>query len=481
MIFKKAIKNRWSREGGYREVLKLAFPLILSTGSWSIQHFVDRMFLTWYSPQAIAAATPAGILNFTFVCLFIGTATYVNTFVAQYHGAQRHHRIGPAVWQGLYFALLAGIVVLGLIPLAGPIFGLAGHQPAVRKLEVQYFRILCLGAAPVVAGSAVSGFFSGRGKTWTVMWVNFIATGVNIILDYALIFGHWGFPAWGIRGAAWATVASGCVSAAIFLGIMLRPRYRDRFATLKGWKPEKELFRRLLRFGFPNGVQFMLDMLGFALFIILVGRFGTVPLAATNIAFNINTLAFMPMIGCGMAVSILVGQRLGRGQPKLAARSTWSAFHLTIVYTTVFAFAYLLLPRLFILPFGAQANPEGFVAINHVVRVLLRFVALYCLFDTMNIIMAAAVKGAGDTRFVMTVSVLLSWTVMVIPSYLASIIFHWGLYAVWGFATAYISLLGIIFLLRFLGGKWQTMRVIEEIPRPIATALPEAPASEVEL
>ena len=89
-------------EGGYRQILLIAFPLILSTGSWSLQHFVDRMFLAWYSPAALAASTPAGILNYTLMSLFIGTAGYVSTFVAQYIGAGRDERIGPTVWQGLY-------------------------------------------------------------------------------------------------------------------------------------------------------------------------------------------------------------------------------------------------------------------------------------------------------------------------------------------------------------------------------------------
>ena len=95
-----ALRKRWHGEGGYRQFLVIAFPLILSTGALSVQHFVDRMFLSWYSPEAIAAAMPAGMLNFCIMSLFIGTAGYVNTFVAQYFGAGQKHRIGPAVWGG---------------------------------------------------------------------------------------------------------------------------------------------------------------------------------------------------------------------------------------------------------------------------------------------------------------------------------------------------------------------------------------------
>lgn len=122
-------------------------PLILSTGSWAVQHFVDRMFLTWYSPEAIAAAMPAGILNFTLMSFFIGTASYVSTFVAQYHGAGMRHRIGPVLWQGIYFSMLGGVLVLCLIPLAAPVFDLVGHDEAVRRNEIVYFQVLCLGGS----------------------------------------------------------------------------------------------------------------------------------------------------------------------------------------------------------------------------------------------------------------------------------------------------------------------------------------------
>ncbi len=473
------ITNRWAAPGGYREFLMLAVPLILSTGAWSIQHFVDRMFLTWYSSEAIAASMPAGLLNFTLLSLFLGTASYTNTFVAQYFGAGQPDRIGAAVWQGLYFSLIGAVFMVLVSFAAGPIFRLAGHAPAVQQLEREYFTILCLGAFFPIASAALASFFTGRSDVWTVMTVNFFATAVNIVLDYLLIFGNAGAPKWGIRGAAIATVLSGIVSFAVYSGLFLKKSFRQKFGTWRFRRMDAALFRRLVHFGLPNGVQFFLDMLGFALFIILVGRFGTLALAATNIAFNINTLAFMPMIGSGIAVAILVGQRLGENRPGLAERSVWSAAHLTFCYMSVVAAAYVVLPDLFLTPFGKQADPETFVQIHRYGVVLLRFVAFYSLFDAMNIVFANAIKGAGDTRFVMKVAVLLSWLVMVIPTYLVSVWLHWSLFAAWGFATAYIVLLGIIFLLRFLRGKWKEMRVIEEQAFAAPVALPDAPSAEL--
>ena len=456
------LKTRWNSPGGYREVLVIAIPLILSTATWSIQHFVDRMFLTWYSPEAIAAAMPAGMLNFSMVSIFMGTAGYVTTFVAQYYGARQFHRIGPALWQGVYISLFGGLLILCAIPFAESFFSLVGHSPLVQQNEVAYFEILCLGGGAYAASYALSGFFSGRGKTWPVLWVNVATTVVNLVLDYALIFGHWGFPELGIRGAGIATVVAGIFSLLMFFALLCSGSNNDTFHTIKGWRLERDLFVRLLRYGFPSGVQFFLEMAGFTAFVLLVGRLGIASLAATNIAFNINTLAFMPMIGCGIAISVLVGQYLGGDKPDRAQSVVYSGFHLTLVYMLSIASAYVLVPDVFVAPFALRADPGEFSEIYGYSIVLLRFVAVYSVFDTMNIIFCSAIKGAGDTRYVMLVTVILSVFLFIIPVYLAVVVFELGLMVAWVFATIYITLLGVIFYLRFLGGKWKTMRVIEQ-------------------
>ncbi|MDP6037534.1 MAG: MATE family efflux transporter, partial [Candidatus Latescibacteria bacterium] len=317
-----ALVSRWEGDGGYKDVLKIAGPLILSMGSWSILHFIDRMFLAWYSSEALAASMPASMLSFAFGSFFLGTAGYVNTFVAQYYGAKRFERVGAAVWQGIYFSAISGILMVFLVPLAEPMFVLAGHDSEVRALEVVYFRILITWIWAVFLMSTISTFFSGRGDTWTVMWVNVTAVLINIVLDYVWVFGYWGFPEWGIRGAAWATVVAEVFGCLVFFVLMLRKKFRVRYHTLNGWRFNWTLFKRLLRFGMPNGFQFMIEIFAFTLFILLVGRLGRVELAAATVTFNINTLAFVPMLGVGIAVSTLVGQYLGEDRPDPAERST---------------------------------------------------------------------------------------------------------------------------------------------------------------
>jgi multidrug resistance protein, MATE family len=475
----KNIFRRFNSEGGYRDVLTIAIPLIFTTGSWALQNFIDRMFLNWYDTEAMAASMPAGMLNFTLVSLFMGTVSYVSTFVAQYYGSDQNEMMGKVLWQALYISVISGIIIMLFYPFAGDIFALVGHAGKVKDYETVYFRILCLGAIPLVASSAMSGFFSGISKTWIIMIANFAATAENIIMDYLLIFGNFGFPRMGIEGAAIATALSACVSFIIYAAILFRSSYNETFNTVRGWRPDMGLLRRLIRFGLPNGVQFFLDMMGITMFVLIVGRLGTDSLAATNIAFNVNTIAFMPMIGLGITVSVLVGQYLGMNNPGQAEYSVYSGLHLAIAYMGAVALLYFFVPDLFIYPYAAGTDAVKFKPTADLARVLLRFVALYSIFDAMNIIFASAIKGAGDTHFVMKAIIVLSIFGLIIPTSIVIFLLDLGIYAGWMVLTGYVMLLGIVFMVRFMGGRWKSMRVIEEFPVTIPPSRPEGPAGEV--
>ena len=443
-------------------MLTLAIPLVLSMGSVAIMLFVDRVFLTWYSSEAVAASMPAGMLNFALMTLFIGTAGYTSTFVAQYQGAGRYQRIGPTVWQGIYISLIGGVVLLTLIPFAAPFFRFVGHEAAIVENEIAYFRILCLGATPAIASAAVAGFFSGRGRTWPVMWVNVTATAINAAMDYALIFGHWGFPELGIRGAAVATIIASGVQIIVYLALLSRHENNVRYRSFAGWRFERTLFARLVRFGLPNGAQFFLEMIGFSVFILLMGRLGTIPLAAVNVSMNISTLAFLPMIGVGIAVSVLVGQSLGRNRADLAERSVYSGAHMAFIYMATMSALFVFAPDIFLKPFAARADAQSFAEIRSIAIVALRFVAVFSLLDTLNIMLSSALKGAGDTRYIMFVVLLASAFALVLPSYVAMVMFDADIVVGWTILTVFIIVVGFAFLIRFLGGKWKSMRVIEE-------------------
>jgi MATE family multidrug resistance protein len=352
---------------------------------------------------------------------------------------------------------------LATIPLAPLLFRLIGHETAVARQEIAYYQILCFGGGAMVIAAALSSFFTGQGRMSIVAIVDSLAAAVNIALDYAWIFGHWGFPAMGIVGAAWATVVALWVRPVLYFVLVLRAQERRRFGVLSGFRFDRDLFARLLRFGAPAGLQMLLEVGAFTGFLMLVGRLGPLELTATNLAFNVNALAFVPMLGFGMAVTTLVGQRLGENRPDLAARGAWTAYWLTNLYMASIAAFYLFFPRLFLLPHGSQIAPEEFAALGELTAVLLRFVAAYCLFDTMNIVFVGALKGAGDTRFILFTTLVMS-NVPILVTWLGIDVLGIGIYGCWVIVTLWVSTVGLIYLGRFLQGKWRQMRVIESAP-----------------
>lgn len=457
--------ERWSRPNGYRDVLAISLPLVASMGSITLMQFTDRVFLANYSVDAIAAALPAGIVSFTSLSFFMGVANYTNAFVAQYTGARAFHRVGASVWQGIYFSLLSAILLACLFFVSGTLFDFIGHSPHIRSLEVTYFNILILGAGLVVLGSAMACFYTGRGLTRTVMLVYMAGATVNIPLDYCLINGVGPFPELGIVGAAIATVAASATIVLAFGLLILSPTNRARFGTWEKRAFDKDLFRRLLRFGMPSGIQFFLEIFGFTFFIQMVGRLGDLELAASNIVLSIETLAFLPMVGFHIGTATLVGQAVGRSRPEDGVYSTTSALHITLAYMMLIASLFVLAPEPLLSLFrSSETTPEQYAGIMDLGVILLRFVAVFCFFDGLNLIFSGAIKGAGDTRFIMWAIAALSLGVMIIPIYVAVEVLKAGIYTAWILVTFYVCALGVAFMLRYRQGKWKTMRVIESRP-----------------
>jgi MATE family multidrug resistance protein len=455
--------ERWSRLNGYREVLAISLPLVASMGSITVMQFTDRVFLANYSVDAIAAALPAGIASFTFIAFFMGVANYTNVFVAQYTGARAFNRVGAALWQGIYFSLAAAALLALMCFVSDSLFDLIGHSPHIRSLEVTYFNILTLGAGLVVLNSAMACFYTGRGLTWTVMLANMAGAALNIPLDYCLIYGVGPFPELGIVGAGIATVIASATITVLFIILIFRKSNRSRFATWQARAFDRELFGRMMRYGLPSGIQFFLEIFGFTFFVQMVGRLGDLELAASNIVLAIESLSFLPMVGFHIGNATLMGQAIGRGRPEEGAYATTSAVHITLVYMMFLAVVFVLAPEPLLRLFRAdQHTPAQYTDIMALGVILLRFVAAFSFFDALNLIFSSAIKGAGDTRFIMWTIGALSLGVMIIPVYVAVEVVGAGIYAAWTVATVYVCALGMAFMLRYRQGKWKRMRVIEE-------------------
>ena len=464
-----------SRDGGYRAVFRVAFPLIVASSGHALRLFADRVMLSAYSREAISASMPAGLLCFAAMSFFMGTAGYVNSFVAQYTGAGRENRVGIAVWQGLYLSILGGVVVAGIGELAGTLFDWVGHAPGVRDEQVTYFEVLCRFSFAGIALSAVNAFWSGRGHTRTVMAVELLSAFINIGLNYLLIFGNLGLPRLGILGAGLATGLSNVAGLTLALCLFFSRENRKRFGTFPRRTLDPPLLGRVLRFGLPNGLQFMLDIAAFNLFVVFMGRAGPVVLEAVNIAFGIEVMAFLPIIGLGVAVSVFVGQGVGANDILFARHCVRSAMVMATVYNVVIAAVFVLSPGPILALFVRQGDTAQVEALEMAV-IFLRYIATYLLFDALYILYSHAIKGAGDTRFAMVAGLGLSWGTLVLPCYLAMRVSA-SIWTMWTILVVHVGLAGIVFYLRYRGGKWQSMSVIEDTPGSTARAV----GSEVDI
>ena len=445
------------RAGTLGELLRVSLPLIISYGSTATMYVVDRIFLSWDSVDSMAAALPAGVLHYNLAILAIGTVAYGNAFIGQYEGAGQHGRVGPVVWQGIYISCFAALLVLLCVPFAPQIFSWFGHDSQVQALELRFFKILCFGTLPLLLDTAFSCFFSGRGQTTVIMVVNTLGMMINIGLDYLLIFGNAGFPRMGIDGAALATVTAFTSISLMYVATIVWMYGRGPYRLWAGRSFDRELFMRLLRFGLPSGLQQFLDIACWNVFVQVVGRLGTQELSATGLVFNLNALVFIPLLGLGTAVTALTGHRIGEGRPQLAVRTTWLAFGLASVYVGAFAVVYLFAPELILRPYGLADHEALRATVVH----LLRFVAVYSLFDAMFVVFNSAIRGAGDTRFALVFSFSMGLLLLVLPTWIITSSGAENFIDVWYAVTTYITVLGLGFMARFLQGRWMTMRVIE--------------------
>ena len=448
--------------GGWRELMKIAWPLIISAGTFAVLNFCDRLFLSWYSEEAFRASLPSGILFFTLVCGFRALAGFANTFVAQFWGAGDKEGCARATAQGIFFSLLSIPLIVALVPAGLWFLRISGHGAEVLALEEEYFKILIWGGGGMVLSSALSSFFSGRGKTFVVLSCNVIANSLNILLNYLLIFGKWGFPEMGIAGAGWATVIGSWTSPLIFALLYFSKPVNAEFKTLRNLRFNRWLFMRMIRFGLPAGLHWFLDVAAFTVFVMLVGRMGPVAHVASNIALSVNLLAFMPMVGMGMAASILVGQYLGRNQPENAGRMGWLALKIGIVYTAFIGGTFLLFPVAYTHVF--EGNLHGSVPLEELlpmVRVLLVMLAIWGTADATAIIISGALKGAGDTHFVMYFQSAVAWGFLVLGQLVIVFVLKAGVYACWAWTLLYIIILGVGFILRFRSSRWKSIDLLD--------------------
>ena len=441
----------------YLDILKLVWPLALGMINNAVMQFVDRIYLAHDSMESLEAALPAGVLMWIFAGFFQTVVGYSSVFVAQYHGAGEEANCRASTRAAFAIAVVAGVLSLPLVFAGEWFLSLSAPSAAVLAREKSYFVILMLGAFFVYAQMAVASYFTGRGWTRIVFWVNLFGNVLNIVLDPFLIFGWCGFPKLGMSGAAIATVASMAVQW-LALEFVLRRERAGALAAPGVWR----IAMRILRFGVPAGFHAVLNVLSFTIFVFVTGGVGELDLAVSNACFTVNYLLLAPMEGFALGASTLVAQAIGRGEPDVAARDARRTVALGVGFVAVLSVAVVAAahPILSLFVSGDLAGDSAALSRFYSLGLtLFLLMAAWQLFDAADVIVSGALKGAGDTKFVMWWMLVCSFGIWLPCVFLVRSL-HNTMPALWSTMVGYVFVICVGSFVRWSRGSWRGKRVV---------------------
>jgi MATE family multidrug resistance protein len=413
----------------------------------------DTIMVGRIGTAELGAVGLGGMIVWTFFAFFNGLINSATTFIAQDYGAKRYSIIGRTAWHYLYIAIASYMALLVFASVSGYVLKLIGSSAEVEKYSGIYIRIRLYSGIGVFTSFALAGFFRGIGNTKTPMRIAIVANSFNVIANYLLIFGKFGFPRLEVTGAALATLLSSMLSGVLYLILCLSGKYNEIYSTRSFYRIEFAQIRRIIRIGLPMGVQFFLDTASFSVFTAFIARMGDAPLAASNAAMTLMSTSFMPLIGISIAATTLVGQFIGAEELGHARKSGYTAIKLGILYAALVASNFFIFPRQLISL--VSKDPE---VINLGAKILM-MAGIFQLSDGFGICANGALRGAGDTRFIMVVGISYAWFLFVPLSYLLGYTFGGGAVGAWIGATIYIVIYGITALLRFHRGKWESIKI----------------------
>jgi len=444
----------------WRRLIRISLPLIFNQGSVLVMMFFDRIFLSWYGINEIAAVWPAAILCWTTTTFFYSISTFINLFVAHYHGAGNKRMCASTVWQGIYYAVGAYVILICcLAPLGRHAFEWFGHAPEVAALERTYYTVLICASLFTILNNVTASFFTGRGMSRITMTANIIGNIVNIVLDWVLIFGHFGFPRLGILGAALATAIASVIPPAIMFVLFLGQRYQEGYETRRTWRFRPGFVLHLVRTGAPCGLQDLGFLLSVSLFFMLMGRTPTESLAANNIAWSVNDLLNLYVQGLAGGAVVLFAQEIGRGRFKEAEHFIHLGLKILLSMALVSAALYLLIPDQMLTAFRPRLGQGPSVPFETILvhgRVVLRYLAVWNICISMYFLFRQALRGAGDTRFFYFTAVLIDAGVYMGGVFLILKAFGTNVTALWTYLLFYMLLACTVYVTRFRLGYWRT-------------------------
>ncbi|MDQ7070817.1 MAG: MATE family efflux transporter [Rhodobacterales bacterium] len=435
--------------GHIRAVFALGLPLVGSNVAQFAITLTDAFMLGWYSVEALAAQVLGGMVFFTLFIVGAGFAQAVMPMVARAAANDDDVQVRRVTRMGLWISAAFGVLVLPVMIYSEALLVLLGQQPEVADLAGQYLVIVGASIVPALLVMVLKNYLSALERAQIVLWITIGAVLVNVLFNYALIFGNWGAPEMGIRGAAVASIAVHIVSVILLvIYVQYITRAESLFARL--WRPDWEAFGLVFRLGWPIGLTSLAEVGLFASASIMMGWLGTVALAAHGIALQIISLLFMVHLGLSSVATVRAGRALGRGDAIGLRRGAKVAIAMSLIVSLASVVVFIAIPEVLI---GVFLNPNE-TARAEVISIgigLLMAGAVFQLVDGAQVMALGLLRGMQDTRVPMIIAGLSYWVVGVPASYVMGFTLGWGGVGIWLGLAVGLALAGVFMMVRFWG------------------------------
>ena len=430
-------------------MLKIAVPVVMAELGWMAMGVVDTVMVGPLGPEAISAAGVGNAMHIAFAIFGMAVMLGLDTLVSQAYGARDIRGCHRWFFDGLTLAALMTVPIMALLALVWLAIPAMGFHGAVQPLLESYFGVLLLSTPFLLAYAVCRRYLQGTHAVTPVMVALITANLINIAANWALIYGHFGLPALGVAGSAWATVISRAfMLSALLFAVWWIDRKRTREAGIGGpqglWHVERAFnparLRRLLGLGLPAASQMGAEVGVFALATALSGTLDPISSASHQIALNLAGVAFMVPLGLGSAGAVRVGHAVGAGDRARAAAAGWTAILLATGFMIVAALIFIAVPRQLIGLFTVDAS------VLAVGSSLLFLAAIFQLFDGIQGVITGTLRGIGDTRTPMLVNLVAHWLVGLPIGYMLCFVIGWGVYGLWVGLSLGLIVTGVILL-----------------------------------
>ena len=376
-----------------------------------------------------------------------GFAWAIMPMVAAFSARDDEVQVRRATRMALWWSAIYVAASLPLFWYSGALLRLMGQEPRIADLAQDYLRLAAIGLAPALGVMVLKNYLAGLEHTRIVLYITLAAAVANALANYALIFGNWGAPELGIKGAAVASVLSHLTALlfVILYAVRVLPQHQ---LFVRFWRPDWEMFSRVARIGIPIGVTTLAEASLFASSAILMGLVGVIPLAAHGIAMTITSGTFMIHMGLSNAATVRAGAAYGRGDVvalDLGARAVLILGTGAVVLTIL---AFLSVPDALVGAFVDANEPER-DAILAVGRQLLMMAALFQFADAAQVLYLGFLRGLQDTRVPMLIAALSYWGVGFPAAYILGITYGYDGIGVWGGMTIGLTVVSVLLAWRF--------------------------------